>query len=132
MIYSSSEYAEALYLAVRGKDDRDTEKVLRDFVSSMSGRGLVALLPEIMKAMPAAVKRVEGTEDVLIETAHELPEELRAEAVKAIGKEAADVDIAVRVNPELIGGIKVRGRDILYDATIKNKLGRMREAFIKS
>ncbi len=132
MIYSSSEYAEALYLSVREKGDKEAAGTLRDFVSSMRKRGLMALLPDIMKALPEAIKRVEGIEDVVIETAHELDGKLEKEAVKAIGRDADEVEITTRVNPELIGGIRVRGKDTLYDATIRNKLGRMRDAFIKS
>jgi len=132
MIYSSAEYAEALYLSIREKSDGDIKRAVTGFVSSMEKRGLIALLPEIMKAMPAAIKKVEGTEDVLVETAHGISEKMAAEAVKAIGKKAEEVEITSRVNPELLGGVRVRGKDTLYDATLKNRLGRLREAFIKS
>ncbi|MEA3249464.1 MAG: F0F1 ATP synthase subunit delta [Patescibacteria group bacterium] len=132
MIYSSSEYAEALYLSIREKSDEEAGKAVGEFVESMKGRGLLALLPEILKAMPAAVKRMEGTEDVLVETAHEISDDIRNEAIKVIGKKEDEVEISTRVNPDLLGGIKVRGKDTLYDATLKNKLGRMRDAFVKS
>jgi F-type H+-transporting ATPase subunit delta len=131
MIYSSSEYAEALYMSVRDKKDAEAKKTLVEFISSMEERGLVALLPEIMKAMPKAIKKVEGTEDVLIESAHELDEKTKNAAVSAIGRKAEEVDIQTRVNPELLGGIKVRGKDTLYDATLKNKLGRLRDSFVR-
>lgn len=129
MIYSSSEYAEALYLSLREKSEAEIEKTAAYFRSLMEKRGLVALLPEILKAMPAAIKRVEGTEDVLIETAHGLDERMKSGAVRAIGRKEDEVDVVVRVNPDLLGGIRVRGRDTLYDATLKDRLNRMREAF---
>lgn len=132
MIYSSAEYAEALYLSVREKGDGEARKALRNFVAAMKGRGLIALLPEVMKAMSGAIKRVEGTEDVLIETAHEMDDSLRADAVRAIGRKAEEVNVSVRVNPDMLGGIRVRGRDTLYDATVKDKLNRLKDAFRSS
>jgi len=129
MIYSSTEYAEALYLSIRDKSDSDTKKAMTGFVASMEKRGLIALLPEVLKAMPAAIKKVEGTEDVLVETAHGISEKMTAEAVRAIGKEADEVEITSRVNPELLGGVRVRGKDMLYDATLKDRLNRLNDAF---
>jgi F-type H+-transporting ATPase subunit delta len=132
MIYSSSEYAEALYLSIRDKSDEDAGKAVAEFVESMKKRGLVALLPEILKAMPAAVKRVDGTEDVLVETAHEISDDVRKQAIRVIDKKEDEVEISARVNPDLLGGIKVRGKDMLYDATLRNKLGRLKDALVRN
>lgn len=132
MLYTSSEYAEALYLSIKDKNDKEADKVVVEFVDSMKGRGLMALLPEILKALPGAVKRVDGTEDVLVETAHEIGDDIKSQAVRMIGKKEDEVELTTRVNPDLLGGIRVRGQDTLYDASLKNSLRRLKDALAKS
>ncbi|MFH2062613.1 MAG: F0F1 ATP synthase subunit delta [bacterium] len=131
MTFTSREYAEALYESVRGLKDKETAAAVRSFVSVMDERGLSALLPAVLKELPAAAKRIDGVEDVTVEVAHEIDRELaeRAGELVSAGRPA---EIEVRVRPELLGGLRVRGRDSVYDVTLKGSLSALKEKFVRS
>jgi len=120
-----------LYEVIRDSDDAAAEQAIKKFIDDMKERGQLALLPEILKEMPAAIKTVEGIEDVTIESAHDIDEQTVLDAVKALGKTEDKVEVTRIKNPELIGGIKIRGRDTVIDATLKGRLMKLRDAFAK-
>ncbi|MFH1047730.1 MAG: F0F1 ATP synthase subunit delta [Patescibacteria group bacterium] len=131
MQYSSKEYARALYEVIRGMKDKEAEQAIVKFVADMKSRGLLALLPEILKALPTTIKMVDGIEDVVIESAHDLDDATVAGAVKALGKKQSEVEVRQIINPEIIGGIKVRGRDTVLDASLRGRIQKLREEFAK-
>ncbi|MFC1638964.1 FoF1 ATP synthase subunit delta [Patescibacteria group bacterium] len=131
MRYSAAEYARALYEVTREQDDAAARQTVERFVTDMKARGLLAILPEVLREMPAAARAADGIEDVEIEVAHELDKETRKAAVAALGKKEDEVEVTERVNPDVIGGIRVRGRDTAVDATVRGRLERLRLAFNK-
>ncbi|MBU0624844.1 F0F1 ATP synthase subunit delta [Patescibacteria group bacterium] len=131
MRYSAKEYARALYEVLREQDSKTAEKTIKNFVTNLREHRLVALLPEILKELPAASKKVDGIEDVLIESAYEIDPATQAAALRALNKTAAQVEVTKTCKPNLIGGIRVRGRDTVFDATLKGRLQKLREALAK-
>ncbi len=131
MRYSANEYARALYEVIRDKSDSESEQTINKFLSDMKDRGQMALLPEILKEMPDAIKATEGIEDVLIETAYDIDDQTVSAALRALGKNESEVEVTTAKNPELLGGIKVKGRDTVMDASLKGRLNMLREAFAR-
>jgi len=133
MMYTSKEYAEALYSGVRDlKNNKEAAAAVRRFVTKMEERGLIALLPLVLRELPAAARRLDDIEEVTVESAHELDSELADRAVRLIGVDRDRADVTRRINPELLGGIRVRGRDTVYDTTLKSHLAALKERFVRS
>jgi F-type H+-transporting ATPase subunit delta len=131
MRYTASEYARALYEVLSEQDESQADETISRFVSDMKDRGQLALLPEVLKEMPAAIKNAQGIEDVLIESAHEIDQATAEAALKALGKRAEDVEVTLAQNEGLIGGIRVKGRDTVIDASVRGRLNKLRDAFLK-
>ncbi|OGM00384.1 hypothetical protein A2480_03985 [Candidatus Uhrbacteria bacterium RIFOXYC2_FULL_47_19] len=131
-MYTSKEYAEALYSGVRGLKDKEATVSIKRFVGKLKDRGLIALLPLILRGLPAAARKLDGIEEVTVESAHELNSELADRAVGLIGGDRNQSEVTMHVNPDLLGGIRVRGRDTVYDATLKNHLVTLKEKFVRS
>ena len=132
MIYTSKEYAEALYSGLRDLKDKEAAAAVGRFVVKMEERGLIALLPSVLRELPAVAKRLDSIEDVTVETAHERDPELAKRAVGLICTDENRTEITMRVNPELLGGIRIRGRDTVYDASLKSHLVALKEMFVRS
>lgn len=122
------QYAEALYLATRDKGDGDAARIVSSFVSTLAAQGLSALLPSVLGELPQAAKRADGTEDVTVESAHEIDEAQGRKAVAAAGLDPDAVAVTRSVMPEVLGGLRVRTKDTVYDATLKNGLDRLKDA----
>jgi F-type H+-transporting ATPase subunit delta len=131
MRYSAAEYAQALYWVMRTKSDTEVEQAIGEFVIDMQRRGLLALLPEIQKELPAAIKTIEGIEDIVIESAYTLDDDMVKASLTALGKDEKKVEVSRIINQHLIGGIRIRGQDTVLDASFRGRLQKLKDAFVK-
>ncbi len=128
MKYSSNDLARALYLAARDHGDREARGIVRSFAERTRLRLGAKQLAKVMAALPAVAKRIDGIEDVTVETARELPDRSVREILAALGIDPARSEVSTRIDPSLIGGVRVRRKDRTLDATVKSKLARLRAA----
>lgn len=126
MKHDPQHYAEALYLATRDKSDADTKEAVARFMGLMEERGLTAILPAVLDALPAAADKSEGIEKISIQSARELPENIIGDALDALKIDPKAAHVEREVQPELLGGIRIRKADSVYDATIKKRLTRLK------
>lgn len=126
MKHDPQHYAEALYLATRDKSDADTDMAMTRFIDLMTERGLTSLLPAVLDALPDVADRSEGIEKVSIQSARELPKKTIDDVLDALGIDPKASRIEREVRPELIGGIRIKRSDTVYDATLKRRLTRLK------
>lgn len=128
MQLSPMDYAVALYLAARDLSDRDAKEATARLTSLMASRGKAGLLPAVVAALPDAAASCEGIAKVAVETAHETDATTVKAALKALGIDETAAEVVTAVRPELIGGIRIRHEDRVYDATVKKRLGTLKAA----
>lgn len=114
MKVSTKQWTSALESACEGKTLQQVETVAGDFVRLLAKRGELGRVREVIRRL---------TTVVIAETAHPLKPAMR----KAIG-EAAEASVTEIVNPELIGGMRLRVGDRMIDGSIAGQLERMRKA----
>lgn len=104
---------------------------LLTFLKVVCRHGRFDCLRAIRRAARQQLNEVEGTVDVRVRTPKALGGELRelvARRLEALlGKR---VNLFVRVDESLIGGIVVRVGDVVYDASVANQLNRLRESAV--
>ena len=67
---------------------------------------------------------------VLVESAAELPEETRAKLESDLKSRHGDgLSFEYKITPELLGGLRVRIGNDVWDGTVKARLDRLSEAF---
>lgn len=93
-------------------------------------RGRIAELPEVIARFHALAEARADAVEAVVETARELDEPARKELEAAVRRLAGDrpVRLKVRTNPELVGGVRVRIADRVFDASVAGKLARLRRA----
>ncbi len=105
------------------------ENRLRDVVAR-----LVRDKPRDFRAILAALQRLARLEierrKVVVESAVELDGPSRDRAVSGLAKQyGGGLDIEYRINPDLIGGLRIRvGNDVL-DGSVKGRIDRLASAF---
>ncbi len=117
--------AETLYLMTRDRSEAETSRIVARFLKHVLDRFGSRSPAKVLERLPAAIKKADGIEDVLVESARELPAETVRQVLKELGIDRSKADVTLRVDPALIGGIRVRRRDTVFDATIKNQLSRL-------
>jgi F-type H+-transporting ATPase subunit delta len=89
----------------------------------------LAVLPEVAAQFRVLKNRAEGVADCLIETAFPLADGQVSELVASLSKKFGQkLKPEVRVNPELIGGVRARVGDQVLDGSVRARLTEMQTA----
>ena len=95
------------------------DELTRNLLSVLESRRRCDVLPNLQIAFRRLVMQQRGEVDGLLETAHPPDEDslraIQATANKLTGKQ---VVLTVRENPELIGGVRLRVGNTLYDGSL--------------
>jgi F-type H+-transporting ATPase subunit delta len=114
---------------VRGLIKSPLPPAAENFLKLVVDNGRLAVLPEVARQFRAMKNVAEGRADCLIESALPLTEEQVRELLWGLSRKMGLTLIPeVRVDPELIGGVRVSVGDRVLDDTIKARLAQMHTA----
>lgn len=99
------------------------------FLGVMANKGRESLLPDVLEQYVVEADRLRGVVRVDVESAAELSaeEEERLQRQLAALLKARAVRLSKRVDPQLIGGLRVRAGDVRIDGTLLRQLSRLHE-----
>lgn len=98
-------------------------ELTRNVISVLLGRRRESILPELEEAFADLVRQARGEAVGVVETAKAISDdELRAIEACASATVGAKVSLSVDLNPDLIGGIRVRVGNTLYDGSVATAL----------
>jgi len=104
------------------------EEVTRDFFALLIARGRVPLVPLIHREYERIYRQYAGVVAAVVTTAvaapHDFLKELTGVLRMLTGKK---VEVEARVDPDVIGGVRLAVGDHLFDGTLATRLARMRE-----
>lgn len=130
------QYAVALFEAVKGLSDDKARVVLANFVKILIKNNALRMSPQIMESFVKYANREEGTIEVKISTPNQIKEDMveffKKEAPNLLGKKSKKVNIKKEVVPDLLGGFVLECEDMVFDASIKNKLKLLKNSVISS
>lgn len=99
------------------------------FLDMLIGNQRLAALPEIARQFRALKNATEGVADCMIESAFPLNDAQVADLVGAMSKKfGLKLKPEVRVNADLIGGVRVSVGDHVLDTSVKTRLAQMQAA----
>jgi len=94
-------------------------------------RGRAGLIPGIVSELLEVAERADGIYPAAVTSARELGLEERLKLKTSLEKYAGcQLKIQHEIEPELLGGIVFRFKDVLVDGSLRNKLRQMREKLI--
>lgn len=106
-------------------------KPAENFLALLADNDRLALLPEIARQFEALKNRQEGSAEARIDSAFELTDAQVAELVAGLEKKfQVKLKPDVRVDPSLIGGVRVTVGDQVLDTSVSAQLVRLRDALV--
>lgn len=104
------------------------EPLLLNFLKVVARHGRMDCLREMHRSAQKLVNDLRGRREVIVETAVALDDGLRSQVTEHLqGSLQAEVILQERVDPSLIGGIRVRVGDTVFDGTVANQLRALRD-----
>ncbi|MCW1929775.1 MAG: F0F1 ATP synthase subunit delta [Candidatus Kerfeldbacteria bacterium] len=129
MKITAAQYAQSWYQILRESKDRDA--ALKQLLDHLHVTGKLKLLPEIVRLIGEIEQKETGMTKVTITSAHELSKAIIEELLqKTLGH--AKADVATLIEPELIGGARVRTQDEQWDLSVHGQLNAMKNQVINN
>jgi F-type H+-transporting ATPase subunit delta len=123
--------SQQVYDLVRGLIKSPLPGAAENFLKLAVDNGRLAALPEVARQFRAMKNAAEGQADCLIESALPLADEQVRDLLWSLSRKfGLKLIPAIKVDPELIGGVRVSVGDHVLDDTIKARLARMHSALI--
>lgn len=111
---------------VDGKLDAATVRIVVRKLGEKKPRGYLSLI----KAYWRLVRLEVGKYQAVIESATELDDAIKVSVVADLKKKYGDqVEAEFALNPELLGGMKIRVGSDVWDGSVKNRLERLADKF---
>ena len=119
MKYKTRDLAALLLALVKDAPQKEIPNLINKFVDYIKEAHATSLLPRILKTFDALWNREFGIKKALITVAKPMNKEEKREVTRALGEE---VELEEKVEPEIIGGIKIMIDDLLVDASLRRRL----------
>jgi F-type H+-transporting ATPase subunit delta len=127
MRYSPKQYAQALYDSLKDVKEGEIDLIFKNFYSILLRNNDLKLINKIIEKIKEIDKEERGVVEVEVTGAKEIDKDLVSKLCNLIGKKA---EIQKKVDPGLIGGLKIQINDLLIDGSIKAKLNKLKQSLI--
>ena len=103
--------------------------IVANFIRLVAQKRRLFVLPAMIRAYEALLAAKKGIVPAEVTVAEAMPDQLLADLKSALAKTAGqEVSLAVKVNPDIIGGMIVKLGHRMFDASLKTKLNALRVA----
>lgn len=123
MKYSPRQYAQALYESLREIEDVDS--VFKNFYTILLRNNDLKLINKVIEKIEEIDKEERGVKEVEVTGAKKIDKDLVLKLREIIGNKT---EIQEKIDPDLIGGLKIQINDLLIDGSIKGKLNKLRQS----
>ena len=108
-------------------------KIVSDFLNVLILHGRVALAPNIARAYNQLITEMTHERTAVVHTARQLKDDQKAALAEALSKATGgSVRVMQRVEPGLLGGIRVTIGEVEIDGTVLGRLEWFRQALLKA
>ena len=126
MRISPKQYAQFLYAITKDAKGAELIKQAKMFIDLLMRNRALPLLPRIERAYVDYYNTREEVHDATVISARELP----ARALKQLREALKDqnVECQSQIDPEVLGGARIRVGDYMIDDTLKARLAQLKKA----
>lgn len=130
MRFTKTQYAKALGEALEGTAGNDHDKVIDRFVEVLKQNNDLPAFESIVEEYEKLAKANTGITEAEVTLAQEV--KLGSEIIDSLNKAVGEkVELKVKVDKSIVGGIIVRAGDTLIDASVKKQLENLKANLIK-
>lgn len=124
---SPRQFAIALYEATSGAKKDDIEQIVANFAALLAKGRQLKLADKIIEEFINYAKEKDGLVRINITTATKLDENIIESIKKVFGKK---VETTENIDKSIIGGLIVRTKDVILDASVKTQLTKLKQSLI--
>jgi F-type H+-transporting ATPase subunit delta len=124
---SPRQFAVALYEATAGAKKDDIEHIVANFSAMLAKGRQLKLADKIIEELVSYAKEKDGLVRINITTATKMDEKIINSIKSVFGKK---VETTENIDESILGGLIVRTKDVIFDASIKTQLIKLKKSLI--
>lgn len=130
MRFTKVQYAKALQESLEGTASKDHDSIIERFVEILKKNNDLAGFEAIVEEYEKLAKSNQGITEAEVTVAQEM--KLDTGLIDSLNKAVGEkVELKVKVDESIVGGIVVRAGDTLIDASVRKQLENLKDNLIK-
>lgn len=121
---SNIQFAKALYEVTEHAPQSALPEIVKQFLLVLQKNNRLKKINYILDEFIAYSKKQSGITTVELETAQSISDQIIQQIKKKFGN---TVEIEHAINPKLLGGIKIKIEDSVYDASVQTQLNKLKK-----
>ncbi len=121
---SNLQFAKALYQVTKDLPKDKLPEVIKQFFVVLQKYNKLKKIDYIIEEFERYSKKQSGIKTIEVETVNELDKKIKSKIEKVFGE---DSEITEKINKNLLGGIKIKVDDTVYDASLKTQLNKLKQ-----
>lgn len=124
---SNFQFAKALYEVTKDVPQSQLPETIEQFVLILQKNNKLKKIEYIIEEFVNYSKKQEGIKIITIETSRKLEDAVLKKLKKTFGEKSEITEV---INKDLLGGIKIKVDDLVYDASLKIQLARLKQSLV--
>ena len=121
---SIKNYAQTLYKTTKGLSVKELTKAIQKFVLILVRDHKIKQVNKIIKEVIKYTKEQEGMIEIEVSSVHQLNDETVKKIALIFGKKT---EVKQKIDKNLLGGMIIKTKDRIFDASLKRQLEIMRQ-----
>lgn len=133
MKITSKNLAQTLLELSDGKSEDETKKTVRQFVEYLAKEQMLSDADKILDEYRTLYNEKHGIVEATVTLVNRLPARTRMHLRETLKKKykAREVHMLEKVDERILGGMKIKVGDTVYDSTLKNSLNQLQARLLK-
>jgi F-type H+-transporting ATPase subunit delta len=121
------QFAKALYEVTKDLPETKISEVIKEFFLVLQKNNKLNKINYIIDEFVKYSKKQAGIKTVVVETTYPADQDLLNEIKKVFGP---DAEISQIINKNLLGGVKIKVDDTIFDGSLKTQLSKLKQSLL--
>jgi len=119
------QYAKVLYQITKELSGKELDRAVLEFFKLLKDNQMLKKVDLIVEEFLQYAKECEGIDKITITSAHKLSKQVTEEIAKKFSKH---FEVAAQIDESLIGGVKVRKGNTIFNTSVRSDLEALEQA----
>ncbi len=127
MKFSPRQYAESLLATAKTATKQELGNIVEQFIKVLVSARQFKFVNKIVEHLEELIRNEDGVTKVTVEGINKMDKFTREQILEFLDKGEDEVEFEEKINPLFLGGVKIRLKDLLIDATLSGQLEKLRQ-----
>ncbi len=124
------QYAASLLELAKGATKKEVPVIVDQFIQYLVRSRQFRFASKILEQLENLIRTEEGKIKVVVQSVNRIDKFTRGHILNFLRKQESEVEFEETIDPNILGGVRLRLNDLLVDATLSGQLEKLRNELI--